>query len=297
MQLHELRVLRELGERGSVSAVADALYVTPSAVSQHLAALQRRFRTPLTVKRGRRLELTDAGRALAAAGTRVAVAMADAASAVDDFLDDPDAEVSVTAFHSAGLSWFAPLLMALADGPRLRLSDEDVSFAEFPALALSHDLVIAHRLPHGDPWPNDRLVVTPLLTEPLDVAVARTHPLAGRDSVRIADLAGERWIAVHDGFPLADLLAPIAVRHGRPLDIAHRVNEFFVAATIVRTGQAIGLMPRYTRGHAGLDGVVLLPVADLPLARQIDALARPEALHRRAVRGVLDSLVALAARP
>ncbi len=297
MQLYELRVLRELGERGSVAAVAEALMVTPSAISQQLTSLQRGFRTPLTVRRGRRLELTEAGRALATAGTKVATAMADAASAVDNFLADPSEPVSVSAFHSAGLAWFAPLLEATCGTPSLRLSDEDVPRADFPALTLNHDIVIAHRLPHDDPWPPGRVVPTHLVSEPLDVAVARNHPLASRQSISTLDLASERWICVHDGFPLSQLLAPIAVRHGQPLDIAHRVNEFFVAATIIRTGQAVGLMPRHTMSAASLDGIVLLPLHDLPLAREIDALSRPEALHRVAVRRVLSTLVELARKP
>ncbi|MGB3374361.1 MAG: LysR family transcriptional regulator, partial [Microbacterium sp.] len=53
MELHQLQILRELGALGSVTAVADALRVTPSAISQQLAALQRGFRTPLTRKQGR----------------------------------------------------------------------------------------------------------------------------------------------------------------------------------------------------------------------------------------------------
>ncbi|MDR4532033.1 LysR family transcriptional regulator [Glutamicibacter sp. PS] len=295
MQLYELRILRELGERGSVAAVAEALYVTPSAVSQQLAALQRGFNTPLTRRRGRHLELTEAGWALAAAGTKVASAMADAESAVDAFLDDSLAPVSLSAFHSAGLAWFAPLMDASTGRAQLKLSDEDVPRADFPALTLEHDIVIAHRLPHDDPWPQGRVVVTELLTEPLDVAVSAHHPLASSGSISARDLTNERWISVHEGFPLAELLAPIAVHHGQPLDIAHRVNEFFVAATIVRTGQAIGLMPRYTMRADSLDGVVLLPLRDLPLARQIDALSRPEALHRRAVREVLAILTELCA--
>lgn len=294
MQLYELRILRELGERGSVAAVAQALLVTPSAVSQQLSTLQRGFRTPLTTRRGRRLELTQAGWALATAGTKVAAAMADAASSVDDFLADPSEPVSVSAFHSAGLAWFAPLLEAAQGLPTLNLSDEDVPRSDFAALTLKHDIVIAHRLPHDPPWPQGRVVSTALVSEPLDVAVAMNHPLASRQSISTLDLASERWISVHEGFPLSQLLAPIAVRHGQPLDIAHRVNEFFVAATIIRTGQAIGLMPRFTMSSASLDGITLLPLSDLPLARQIDALSRPEALHRASVRKVLNLLSSIA---
>src|SRR5207245_7399437 len=63
----QLRVLREVGELGSVTAAAEALLVTPSAVSQQLRLLQRSMPVPLTERSGRRVVLTAAGRALAGA--------------------------------------------------------------------------------------------------------------------------------------------------------------------------------------------------------------------------------------
>ena len=51
MDVRQLEVLRELGDRGSVTSVAEALFVTPSAVSQQLAALQRNVPVALTRRR------------------------------------------------------------------------------------------------------------------------------------------------------------------------------------------------------------------------------------------------------
>ena len=82
VELHHLQILRELRALGSVTAVAEALNVTPSAVSQHLAALQRGFRTPLTRREGRRLILTPAGEVLATAGAEAIDAMAAASNSV-----------------------------------------------------------------------------------------------------------------------------------------------------------------------------------------------------------------------
>jgi len=143
MEIHQLQMLRELGDLGSVKAVAETLMVTPSAVSQQLALLQKSVDVPLTRKEGRALVLTDAGRVLAEAGAAVVNAMADARAAIGAYHDAPDAPVSVSAFHSAGQALFAPLAALLAadktsDGgitPRLRLSDEDVAQEDFPGLA------------------------------------------------------------------------------------------------------------------------------------------------------------------
>ena len=60
MEIHQLEMLRELGALGSVKAVAETLLVTPSAVSQQLAALQKSVEVPLTRKEGRSGTLTFA---------------------------------------------------------------------------------------------------------------------------------------------------------------------------------------------------------------------------------------------
>lgn len=288
MDIHRLRILRELGDRGSVTAVAAALRVTSSAVSQHLAALQRGVGVPLTAKDGRRLVLTDAGQALAVAGAKVEQALAEADAAVDAFLDRDTRPVSVAAFHSAGLAWFGPVLTALGqDDLRVTLSDQDVAQDDFPRLTADHDLVIAHRLPHTAPWP-PQVSVLPVLVEPLDVALAADHPLAAKAELDPHDLAGLPWVSVHQGFPLAGVLDQVSTLVGAPARVEHRINDFFVAAGVVRSGAAVAIMPRFTAASTVDASLVLRPVAGMRLERHVDLLARPESLARRAVRRVAD---------
>lgn len=291
-----LRLLRELGDRGSVTAVAAAMHISASAVSQQLAALQAGIPVPLTVKRGRTLALTDAGRALAAAGARVEEALAGARDAVDAFLEHRSHTVSVSAFHSAGLALFRPLLAELAGGPAVSLRDADVAQSAFPSLTADHDLVVAHRLPGEPEWPADRLRVTPLFVEPLDVALHHTHPLAAQPRIAPAQLRDERWISVHPGFPLAGALDVLAAVIGRPLRIEHHINEFFVAAQVVRSGAAVALMPRITAAALRDDDLVLRPLDGPALVRHVDVLARPDALALTPVRQVLEALRAVAGR-
>src|SRR3954466_8149277 len=59
LDLRRLRLLRELSERGTIAAVADALQFTPSAVSQQLAMLERETGVRLLERAGRGVRLTD----------------------------------------------------------------------------------------------------------------------------------------------------------------------------------------------------------------------------------------------
>ncbi len=221
----------------------------------------------------------------------ISVAMSSAEQAVSRYLQDPRATVSIAAFNSAGLTYFGPLIQALSGegSPRLVCHDRDVSQEDFPALAADYDLVIAHRLEHSPPWPSTSTAL-PLLREPLDVAMSYRHRLADAPSVSVADLIDEEWVSVQDGFPLVSALQALAVHAGQPLTVTHRINEFFIAAAIVSAGPAVALMPRHTTSPPSGSGIVLKPIHDLPLARRVDILCRPEALHRTAVQQVVATL-------
>ena len=297
MDLTQLQLLRELGERGSLAAVAKAANVTASAVSQQLTALQRSVRTPLTEREGRRLVLTPAGRALAAAAVDVSAAMDRARRAVDGYVDDPRSTVTLSAFHSAGLAYFGPLLRRFAStgGPTVHCSDADVAQDRFPPLVADYDLVLAHRLDHSPPWPAERLAVVPLTYEPLCIAMSADHRLADKDPLTVADVATEPWISVHEGWPLEGTLLAIAAAAHRPLTVTHRINEFFLAASMVASGPALALLPRDTTRPE--PGVVLRTLSDLEAGRHIDVLARPEALARASVQQVVRALTDLAQSP
>ncbi|WP_414171829.1 LysR substrate-binding domain-containing protein [Clavibacter tessellarius] len=161
---------------------------------------------------------------------------------------------------------------------------------DFAGLTADHDLVVAHRLPHDPPWPTARLVVVPLLVEPLDVALPAGHPLASSAGITPEMLRDERWISTHAGFPLAGVLDHLGALIGQAPRIVHRVNEFSVAAQIVRTGDAIAVMPRTTAAPLAVDGMVLRSVVGATLVRHVDVLARPDALAQAPVRVVLAAL-------
>jgi DNA-binding transcriptional LysR family regulator len=295
MELGQLRALRELGDRGSIAAVAAALRVTPSSVSQQISALQRHSAAPLTFKAGRRTALTDAGRALASAAVDVEVALERAGQAVTRFQREQAGTVSVAAFHSAGLAVFGPLVAACTgpDLPDLRLSDFDVAQDEFPRLTADHDLVLAHRLVGSPPWPGS-VRVEPLLYEPLDIALRRDHPLATKTVIEPADLRNETWVAVHEGFPLKQALTVIAGIAGSEANIRHRINEFSLAAAVVEASGCVALMPRYTTDLRDHPQLVLRALARPELGRHIDCLARPETLERANAAAVLAEIRSIA---
>ncbi|HEU5485062.1 MAG TPA: LysR family transcriptional regulator substrate-binding protein, partial [Microlunatus sp.] len=162
-------------------------------------------------------------------------------------------------------------------------------------LVVDYDIVIAHRPDDTEPPPRSDLEVTPLLREPLDVAVALDHPLAERDQLEPADLVGEPWIAPPPEYPIDQALRALAARSGAPARIVRRTTHLPLIEGLVARGQGIALLPRYSTLQHTAGRFVLLPVRGIRAGRYVEALARPERAARRAVREVLAALRAEAA--
>src|SRR6187551_4058334 len=64
VDLRRLRTLRAVADHGTLAAAADALHLTPSAVSQQLAALEREVGQPVVERNGRGVRLTGAAEVL-----------------------------------------------------------------------------------------------------------------------------------------------------------------------------------------------------------------------------------------
>ena len=291
MDPRHLELLRQLDERGSVTAVAEATFRTPSAVSQQLKAATREFGRALVEPDGRGLRLTPAGRLLAAGGRQVATAIADVQAEWEEYLGEESGDVRIAGLPSA-LTYLIPAaLTALREtSPRIRVNTIDVDLAEheFAGLLGDVDLVIAHSLISQRPVGTDGLTVEPLAREPIDVAVADDHPLAGRDSVEPDDLVDEQWIGVPRGFPFDTILTSIEHVTGKPLEVTQRIRDNRLIEALVAAGDHVALLPRFTTPRNA--GLRLIPLSGVAATRWVVAVMRPDAPGRRAVMRVLEAL-------
>lgn len=288
-----LPVLRELAERGSVTAVAAATHRTPSAVSQQLRTLQRQAGVPLVERVGRGVRLTADGRALADMATGVATALATVESAWSEHLAGVSGTVDLAVFPSAAELLLPGLLTRMREHPGivLELSDVDVSEGESAPLTADHDVVIGHR-PDGARRPDGAVETVALLREPLDVALPLDHPLADRERVGIEDVVDETWIGVPEDYPIDRVLIAMAAASDTPPSVAFRTIHLPVIENLVAAGHGIALVPRYTSGTRAAGRFRLATLADVRAGRRIEALTRPDRAVRPAVRTVLEALVA-----
>jgi DNA-binding transcriptional LysR family regulator len=294
MDVRHLELLRELADRGSVTAVAAATHRTPSAVSQQLRSAERAFGVPLVEARGRGVRLTDAGRVLAASGRDVALALAEAEARWQDFRGTVAGTVSIAALPSAATFLLPGVLRELADEPvEVVCTDIDIAEAAYAGQVVDHDIVIAHSALRSPTHAED-LVVRRLAREPLDIAMAAGHPLAAREAVTPDDLVAWPWIGVPLGYPFDSIRLAVEEATGHPVDVRQRVRDNRLVEALVGAGECLAVLPRFT-APAG-DEVVLRPIAGIASGRHVLAILRPDRAQRRVVRRVLEALATVGAR-
>src|SRR5258706_7483727 len=110
IELGQLRTLRELRERGTVTATAEALHLTPSAVSQQVAVLSRSVGAPLLARHGRRVRLTPQAIILLEHADRVHAQLETAQADLAALEGGPAGVVSVGAFATAMTGLLGPSL-------------------------------------------------------------------------------------------------------------------------------------------------------------------------------------------
>lgn len=289
MDFRHLDLLRELAERGSVTAVAQATHRTPSAVSQQLKAAQREFGMSLVEPAGRGLMLTEAGRLLAEGGLAVATAIETVRARWDAFCGEPTGTVRIAALPSAATFLLPPLLRRLADTSiSVRCHDYDLAEAQFAGLAADNDIVIAHSLTGVRPDGAEQLAVVPLAREPLDVAMAAEHELARYPRLRPAQLADRDWIGVPAGYPFDTVLAAIGQVTGTPPNVRQRLRDNRLIEALVAAGDELAILPRFTT-PAGA-GLALRELTGVPCTRHVSALMRADRAERLSVRRVVAAL-------
>ncbi|WP_203775138.1 LysR family transcriptional regulator, partial [Paractinoplanes deccanensis] len=110
-----LRLLADLATYGTVRAVAQRAGLSPSAVSQQLATLERETRTALFERAGRRVRLTAAGVLLAGRAREILALMDAASEELRGPADEPAGTVTLAAFQSAVHALASPAVARLSE--------------------------------------------------------------------------------------------------------------------------------------------------------------------------------------
>ncbi|QTD97177.1 LysR family transcriptional regulator [Streptomyces cyanogenus] len=291
LNLERLRTLDALARHGSVSAAAEALHVTTSAVSQQLGKLEREIGQQLLAKNGRGVRLTDAGRLLSEHAARILSQVELAESDLEAHRGQVVGELRLSAFPTAARGLFPAALGALrTEHPGLRVRSSELEPENGIAGVVRGDLDLAVVLDwYNKPMPvPDGLVKAPLLDDPADVALPAGHRLADRDEVDLTEFAEDEWITWGEGeFCHEWLMFTLRSKGVEPI-VGHRAGETHTQLGLVAAGLGVCIVPLLGR-HPVPEGVVLVPLRPR-VRRHVYVVWRADADRRPSIRAAVEAL-------
>lgn len=292
--IRKLQILRTLRERGTVTATAEALRMTPSAVSQQLTNLARQVGVPLLEAQGRRVRLTDAARLVLRHAEAVFEQLERADAELAAYVHGEVGEVRVGAFSTAVPALVVPAVRALREThPGVTVRVREAEAQEAYELLAGGEVDLALSLAAQAPMVGDvRFTRVPLLADPLDVALPRGHRLARAEEVRLADLAAEEWIFGGSG-PWSDITRGACEAAGFSPRQGHSAAGWTAILAMVEAGMGVALVPRMAAVARG--GVVMREVGEQRPVRHVVAAVRRGSEAGAAVGRVLSALEAVAA--
>jgi DNA-binding transcriptional LysR family regulator len=248
LDVRRMRVLREVAQRGSFSAAAEALAYTQSAVSQQIAALEREAGTKLVERSARGVRLTDAGQVVVRHADAILARLADAEAELEAIAGLRGGRLRLGAFPSAGAS-VMPRAIALyrERHPAVDLTLQPAEPEDGIALLRSGEIDIAMTIAttyddvcmHGPGIEEHHL-----LDDPMYVILPATHSLAHRRSLRLSDLAEEQWMLGSTGScPDSAIFLRACQTAGFEPRIAFSSNDYPSIQGFVAAGMGLAFVP------------------------------------------------------
>ncbi|AUG81798.1 LysR family transcriptional regulator [Kitasatospora sp. MMS16-BH015] len=270
LDVRRILLFAEVARHGSVTAAARALNYTPSAVSQQVSRLEAEAGQPLLERHARGVTLTDAGRVLAERGERIARELRAAASELADLAGLRTGTLRVGTFPTAGASLLPSAVVAFREAhPDVRLAVRSARIAGLWSMLESREIELALMWDYD--WcriDREDAVVTPLLDDPPALLVSDRHPLAGRASATLAEVAADPWITRAEQHPVAEALERSCRAAGFDPRIAYEAHDYQEAQAMVAAGIGVALAPTLAL-EAVRPGVTVLPLQPPAPVRRI----------------------------
>ncbi|MDX6625763.1 MAG: hypothetical protein QOE56_752 [Solirubrobacterales bacterium] len=292
LNMTRLNVFREVVDRGSFSAAADALTYSQSAVSQAIATLEGEMGTALIERRRGGVRPTPAGAALAAHVGGILARMDTAESEVAAIARGRGGRLRTASFPTAGSTLMPRAIAAfrashpgvevtLAEGepeeiaPRLRAGEFDlVLLFEFEG--------VGERLGAG-------MRRFELLDDPLHLALPKDHPLAEREKVELGDLREEAWVQTSAASPCAKHVIRSCHAAGFEPTVSFESDDYQTVQGLVAAGVGVALIPALALSTVR-DDIKVRPLHPASPVRKVFAATPRAAAATPAVATMVDVL-------
>jgi DNA-binding transcriptional LysR family regulator len=274
MHIETLKTFCDLVESGSFNKAAELNFISQSAVSQQLKALERRYSRPLLERGGRHgVALTEAGRLLYAE----CKVLLERFRALEERLQERSVTfagtVRLATVYSIGLHELPPYVTRFMKAhPQVKVHVEYSRTDKVREACLNGTIdfgIVAFPLRRSNveviPWHDEKLVLV----------CAPAHRLARRRRIALAQLAGEPFIAFERDIPTRKTIDRILKSHGVAVNTAMEFDNIETIKRSVEVGGGVSILPETTVVNEVQSGrLATVDFADGPFTRSVGVIHR-----------------------
>ena len=260
MDLASLRYFKAVAETQNMSKAAKSLFVSQSALSKSIRALEDELGGPLFLRTGKSLVLNEGGKILLRNATEILNQYSLMQTELSDYFGRESTDVSVSI--NIGTHLLTMVLPGFLDRHpqiRLKISQNDFSMPDRD----NYDICINCSTEKPD-IPN---AVT-LFREELVLALPRNHPLAGAPAIFMRDLANEHFVQVR-GQQLTEQTNTACLKAGFQPNIILHSDYPSTTLDLIELGVGICFMPEITWSSTGRSGIVQRRISDTHMYRYV----------------------------
>jgi DNA-binding transcriptional LysR family regulator len=278
LRLGQIRLLASVGELGQLRLVADALNVTPAAISKQVAEMENALARPIIMRVGNGVELTDLGRLLAGRSRELLDHLERTRVEVDELCSGVSGRIGIGAVPSVAPLLMPPLVLALKErAPNLSVRLQQGLFDRLAPMLTDGriDLALARETAHV---PLTGMVQREVLQDPLVILCGSQHALTRKSALGWADLKGSPWLLPVQGTPTYSQLTALMSRHGLsfPSDSVES-NSWQVNVELLQCYPFVAAMPRaYARKFQASNDVTILSLSTDGMQAGVKAVWRKE---------------------
>ncbi|MBV9193029.1 MAG: LysR family transcriptional regulator [Solirubrobacterales bacterium] len=278
MELSQLRYLVALAEERHFTRAAAREHIAQPALSQQIRRLEDEVGLALVERTTRRVAITDAGELLVGRARRILAELDAASTELQALRGLHTGHVSVGAMHTMGPVDLSLVLAIFHERyPDVELTVREQSSEELAEMLRVDELDLAF-LSVTERVEKHGLGCHQLVSEEIAVILPPAHRLAGRERVRMGDLAGEEFIAFRDGARMRELLEWAAGQAGFEPRVTLESNESLRIRRLVARGMGVAILPRSDAVSTAPE-VAVATLTDPSLARDITLAWREGRRH------------------
>ncbi len=240
---HHLAILREIEQQGSVTAAADQLYMSQSAVSHSMKKLQERLGTPLWTRDGRGLQFTQAGSYLLSVANRLLPQFEHAETLVEQIARGRRGTLRIGMECYPCYQWLLKVVAPYMEAWRAVDVDvkQEFQFGGLGAL-LGHEIDM---LVTPDPLERPGLTYEPVYDYEQVLVVSTSHPLAGRDHVQPEELADETLVTYPVETERLDIFSQFLLPAHRAPRQHKTIETTDIMLQMVAANRGVAALPRW----------------------------------------------------